>query len=80
MEGVLSVYARDPQTFYLTVRGKIKEPLKDVVLRVSKTDNGFVFQCTNRSAATSWQHDTEMLEELETVRVLGQSAKALLLD
>ena len=80
MEGLLCVYARNPQTFYLTVMGKIKEPLRHVALQAKKADQGFVFEAAQGAEIPPWQQDTEILEELEMVRVLGESARDLLLD
>lgn len=80
MEGILYVYAGDPQTFYLKRRGKIKEPSKGVVLSLEKSDRGFVFrQAPNKDRLTSWQKDTEVTEKLDAVQVMGRSARKLLL-
>lgn len=81
MDGALFVYARDPQTFYLKQRGTLKEPRKNVVLSVEKSESGFVFRCApNKVHLTSWQQDAEVVEQLESVQVMGQSAKKLLLE
>ncbi|MBI2950777.1 hypothetical protein HYY27_01715 [bacterium] len=79
-EGVLYVYAREPQKVYFKRIWRVEDPLKDATITVEKGDVGYIVRCVpSRTPLTPWQQDPEILRRLEAVQILGQSARALLL-
>ena len=78
-EGVLYVYAREPQKVYFKRVWRVEDPLKDATITVEKGDHGHTVRCVpSRTPPTPWQQDPEVLRRLEAIQILGQSARALL--
>jgi len=79
-EGVVYVYAHNPTDFYLQQMTRIREPLKGATIAVEQGEDDFVLKCSpNKEAIPSWQKDDGVLENLEEIWVMGQSARSHLL-
>ena len=79
-EGELFVYTRDPQAFFLKRTWAIRKPLRNVTLSIERGEAGFTVRWTpNEAPITPWQQDAEVLERLDAVQVMGQSAREFLL-
>ena len=79
-EGVVYVYAHDPTNFHLQQMTRIREPLQGATIKVEQGEEDFVLTCSaNKEAVASWQKDDQVLENLEEIWVMGQSARSHLL-
>ena len=79
-EGLLVVNSRDPQKFILRRTWTVNERLKDTMIFIEKADQGWAVQCApNRAPLVPWQEDRKFLDQMETIQVMGQSARNLLL-
>ena len=79
-EGVVSVYAHDPNRFFLKKTTRITAPVENATIRVEQEGGDFVLKCLpNDGKVKPWQQDEEALQKLEEVWILGQSARTHLL-
>ena len=79
-EGELFVYTRDPQAVYLKRIWAVRKPLRNVTLSIERGEAGFTVRwAPNKTPITPWQRDAEVLERLEAVQVMGQSAREFFL-
>jgi hypothetical protein len=66
--------------FFLQQMTRIREPLKGATIKVEQGEEDFVLKCTpNKEVLLSWQKEDKVLEKLEEVWVMGQSARSHLL-
>ncbi len=81
LEGVCYVLAHDPGAFYLKIIGRLKEPVRQVVISVESSGGELVFRCSPVAAPpVPWQQDTQILERLAGLGILGRSGLAHLLE
>jgi len=80
LEGAVYAHAHDPANFYLKLMGRLRDPLRQVVISIEKNEGGILFKGAPAPAAPlPWQRDERVLKELEEVWVLGRSGREHLL-
>jgi hypothetical protein len=81
LEGVVYVLAHDPGALYLKIIGRLKEPVRQVVVSVEQSEGELVFRCLPAVAPpVPWQQDAQVLERLAGLEILGRSGRAHLLE
>lgn len=81
LEGVVYVLAHEPGTFYLKIIGRVKEPVRQLVVSVEKSGGELVFRCLPAAAPpVPWQQEARVLERLAGLGILGRSGRAHLLE
>ncbi|MBI2504156.1 MAG: DUF342 domain-containing protein [Candidatus Latescibacteria bacterium] len=81
LEGVVYALAHDPGSFHLKIIGRLKEPVRQVVVSVEKSGGELVFRCLPAAAPpVPWQRDAQVLERLAGLGILGRSGRAHMLE
>ncbi|MCC7264448.1 MAG: DUF342 domain-containing protein [Candidatus Latescibacteria bacterium] len=79
-EGVVYVLAHDPGVFHLKLIGRLKEPVRQMVISVVQTEGEMAFRCQAAAGPpVPWQRDPQILERLSGLAILGGSGRAHLL-